>query len=137
MKISDSAYMGVEVLMRLAPYERETPCTLKSLAKWINRSLSYTETLMARLRAAGLVRARHGPGGGYYLTKPADQITVAEIFKGLDEPRGMNDRPLNAITLEPPDTSSNRPKTPERWWMRKTKAQCSSLGGAKVASIRR
>ena len=65
MKISNSAYMGVEVLMRLAAYEPETPCTLKSLVKWINHSLSYTETLMARLRAAGLVSARHGPGGGY------------------------------------------------------------------------
>ncbi len=101
MKISTSAYMGVEVLVRLAAYEPDRPCPAQGLAEWIHRSSSYTETLMSRLRAAGFVRARHGPGGGYYLTKPADQITVAEIFKALDEPRGMNDRPLNAITLEP------------------------------------
>jgi Rrf2 family protein len=63
--------------------------------------MSSTETLMSRLRAAGLVRARKGSGGGYNLSRPADQITVAEIFKAFDEPRVLNCRPLNAITLEP------------------------------------
>jgi Rrf2 family iron-sulfur cluster assembly transcriptional regulator len=56
---------------------------------------------MSRLRAAGLVRARKGSGGGYHLSKPADLITVAEIFKAFDEPRVRSRRPLNAITLEP------------------------------------
>ncbi len=60
-----------------------------------------TETLMSRLRAAGLVRARRGSGGGYHLNKPADMITVAEIFKAFDAPRVLSRRPLNDIALEP------------------------------------
>ncbi len=77
------------------------PCTAHALAEWINRSMSSTETLMSRLRVAGLVRARRGSDGGYHLSKPADLITVAEIFKAFDEPRVRSRRPLNAITLEP------------------------------------
>ena len=101
MKISASAYLGVESLVRLAAHTADTPCTTQGLAEWINRSVSYTETLMARLRAAGLVRARHGPGGGYYLNRPANRITVAEVFRVFDEPHGLLDRPSNAVTLEP------------------------------------
>ena len=101
MQISNSAYMGVEVLVRLAAYETDRPCTAQALGEWTNRSMSSTETLMSRLRAAGLVRATRGPGGGYHLNKPADMITVAEIFKAFDEPRLLSRRPLNAITLEP------------------------------------
>ena len=101
MQISNSAYMGVEVLVRLAAYETDRPCTAQALGEWTNRSMSSTETLMSRLRAAGLVRATRGPGGGYHLNKPADMITVAEVFKAFDEPRLLSRRPLNAITLEP------------------------------------
>ena len=72
MQISNSAYMGVEVLVRLAAYEPNRCCTAQALAEWICRSLSHTETLLSRLRAAGLVRASRGHGGGYQLGKPAD-----------------------------------------------------------------
>ncbi len=114
MQISNSAYMGVEVLVCLAAYEPDRPCTAQALAEWIHRSLSHTEALMSRLRAAGLVRARKGPGGGYHLSKPADRMTVAEIFKAFDEPRVLNRRPLNAITLEP-ETIANLHGTDLLW----------------------
>ena len=52
-----------------------------------NRSTSYMEGLMSRLRDAGFVTGRKGPGGGYYLSRPAVRITVAEIFRAFDEPR--------------------------------------------------
>jgi Rrf2 family iron-sulfur cluster assembly transcriptional regulator len=106
--------MGVEALVCLAAYEPDRPCTAQALAEWIHRSLSYTETLMSRLRAAGLVRARRGPGGGYRLSKPADRMTVAEIFKAFDEPRVLTGRPLNAITLEP-ETIENLHGTDLLW----------------------
>ena len=87
MQISTSAYMSVETLVRLAAQSADTPCTTRGLAEWINRSVSYTEGLMARLRKAGLVVSRHGPGGGYILARPADRITVAEVVQAVDEPR--------------------------------------------------
>jgi Rrf2 family protein len=114
MQISNSAYMGVEVLVRLAAYEPNRCCTAQALAEWINRSMSHTEILLSRLRAAGLVRASSGRGGGYQLSKPAERITVAEIFKALDEPRVLIGPPLNAITLEP-ETLENLHGTDLLW----------------------
>ena len=34
MQISNSAYMGVEVLVHLAAHETEGPCTARSLGDW-------------------------------------------------------------------------------------------------------
>ena len=55
---------------------------------------------MAQLRKAGLVVSRQGPGGGYFLARPADRITVAEVFEAVDAPSDFANRPLNAETLE-------------------------------------
>lgn len=101
MRISTRAYMGVETLSRLASCSANAPCTVQSLAEWINHPVIYTENLMARLSAAGLVKTRQGPGGGYYLSRPAHRITVAEIFLAFDEPRDLISRPLDAVTLKP------------------------------------
>ena len=103
MRISSSAYMGVETLVRLAARGADGPCTTQGLAECINRSVSYTEGLMARLRKAGLVVARHGPGGGYILAKPPHRITVAEVFQAVDERLDLPGRPLNTATLDVPD----------------------------------
>ncbi|WP_119168180.1 RrF2 family transcriptional regulator [Algihabitans albus] len=99
MQISGSAYMSVETLVRLAAQGADKPCTTQGLAESINRSVSYTESLMARLRGAGLVVSRHGRGGGYVLAKPAQRITVAEIFRAVDEPTNFASRPATARGL--------------------------------------
>ena len=93
MQIGTSTYLSVEALVLLAVQSPDTRCTKQGLAEWINRSVSYTESIMARLRTAGLVRVRPGRGGGYYLARPAHQITVAEVFEAFDEPHGSFDSP--------------------------------------------
>ncbi len=135
MQISNSTYMGVEVLVRLAAYGPDRCCTAQALAEWINRSMSSTETLMSRLRAAGLVRATRGPAGGYHLNQPADMITVAEIFKAFDEPHVLNRRPLNAITLEP-ETIENLHGS-DLLWDRLKSHVLRLLSGVSLADIAR
>lgn len=100
MQISSSAYMGVETLVRLAMQSADGPCTTQGLAEWTNCPVSYTEALMARFCDAGLVVSRHGPGGGYVLAKPADQITVAEVFQAVDAPSDFAPHPPNTDTIE-------------------------------------
>ncbi|WP_421708599.1 RrF2 family transcriptional regulator [Algihabitans sp.] len=99
MQISNSAYTGVETLVRLAAQKADKPSTTQALAESINRSVSYTEALMARLRSAGLVVSRRGRGGGYVLAKPARRITVAEIFRAVDAPASFASRPPSRNTL--------------------------------------
>jgi Rrf2 family iron-sulfur cluster assembly transcriptional regulator len=100
MQISSSAYFGVETLVRLAMQNADKPSTTQGLAEWMNRSVSYTETLMTQLRNAGLVSFATWSGGGYILARPAHRITVAEVFQAVDAPSDFANRPLNADTLE-------------------------------------
>lgn len=88
MQITNSAYLAVECMAHLHGCTLARPGKALWLAQAIHRSVSYTEALMARLRRAGLVTAKKGSGGGYVLSRPADQITIAEIFEAFDEPRG-------------------------------------------------
>ena len=112
MQISSTAYLGVESLVRLATSSK--PCTTEELARSIHCSISYTEGLMASLHNAGFVTSQTGSGGGYYLSRSADRMTVAEILEAFDEPRVLNRRPLNAMTLEP-ETIENLHGTDLLW----------------------
>ena len=94
MKIRSSAYLAVESVVRLAACDADRPCTTESLARSICRTVSYTEQLMAQLREAGLVKAKPGRDGGYYLNRPADRITVADVFRVFDEPDTLDGRPF-------------------------------------------
>jgi Rrf2 family iron-sulfur cluster assembly transcriptional regulator len=76
----------VEVLARLASCNEERPGNAEWLAESIHRSVSYTAALMAQLRRAGFVKARKGLGGGYFLSRRADRVSVADVFQALDEP---------------------------------------------------
>ncbi|WP_373085943.1 Rrf2 family transcriptional regulator [Sneathiella sp.] len=107
MKISSKAHMGVEILVLLAIKNRDKPYNTWRLAEWINRSLSYPESLMAQLRNAGLVVAQHGAGGGYILARPAQRITVAEVLQAVDASSDFVNRPLNGNTLKADDTTND------------------------------
>lgn len=101
MLISNNAYVGVELLARLASHDARRPCRARTLAEWIHESVTRTDTLLAPFCQAGLVMEACEPAAGYYLARPAEQITVAEIIGALDEPRLLQDRPLNAASLKP------------------------------------
>ncbi len=58
---------------------------MSDISKRQDISLSYLEQLFTRLRKQKLVRSTRGPGGGYSLNRPANEIAVAEIVAAVDE----------------------------------------------------
>jgi Rrf2 family iron-sulfur cluster assembly transcriptional regulator len=59
--------------------------TLADISERQGISLSYLEQLFARLRKQGLVSSSRGPGGGYRLSREADEITVLDVIAAVDE----------------------------------------------------
>jgi Rrf2 family iron-sulfur cluster assembly transcriptional regulator len=57
-----------------------------TLRKRQDISQEYLEQLFSKLRSAGLVESQRGPGGGYWLSRPADAICIADIISAVDEP---------------------------------------------------
>ena len=46
----------------------------------------FLENILADLRRAGLVRSQRGADGGYWLARPADEVTVADIIRAVEGP---------------------------------------------------
>jgi Rrf2 family iron-sulfur cluster assembly transcriptional regulator len=85
MRLSTKGRYGVTAMMDLAIHDNAGPVTLADISQCQGISLSYLEQLFAKLRKHNLVEGVRGPGGGYRLSRPADQISVAEIISAVDE----------------------------------------------------
>jgi len=46
----------------------------------------YLEQIFQRLRRAGLVRSKRGPGGGYRLARAPEEITLREVVEAVEGP---------------------------------------------------
>ena len=85
MRLSTKGRYAVTAMMDIALHEEMGPVTLADISQCQGISLSYLEQLFARLRKGGLVEGVRGPGGGYRLARPANQISVADIIQSVDE----------------------------------------------------
>lgn len=96
MKLSTKGRHAVTAMMELALQHNKGPVTLADISVQQSISISYLEQLFARLRQHGLVTGMRGPGGGYSLSRPATEITIAEILATVDEVSRREDVPETA-----------------------------------------
>ncbi len=85
MKLTSKGRYAVTAMLDLAFHDEAGPVTLSHISQRQDISLSYLEQLFTRLRRHKLVISTRGPGGGYSLSRPADDIAVAEIIAAVDE----------------------------------------------------
>ncbi len=86
MRLTTKGRFAVTAMVDLAVRGGKSPVTLSSISDRQNISLSYLEQLFGKLRRNNIVESVRGPGGGYYLGRPADKISIAEIVLAVDEP---------------------------------------------------
>ncbi|MBZ0072580.1 MAG: Fe-S cluster assembly transcription factor [Gammaproteobacteria bacterium] len=85
MKLTTKGRYAVTAMLDLAFHGGGGPVKLAEISERQGISLSYLEQLFTRLRKEGLVASTRGPGGGYSLGHPSDQIAVADIIEAVDE----------------------------------------------------
>jgi len=44
----------------------------------------FLETILTQLRRAGIIRSQRGPDGGFWLARPAAEISLADIIRAID-----------------------------------------------------
>jgi Rrf2 family iron-sulfur cluster assembly transcriptional regulator len=88
MRLSTKGRYAVMAMADLAGHASEAgrPVALADIAARQDISLSYLEQLFAKLRRGGLVTSVRGPGGGYRLARPAEELRIADIILAVDEP---------------------------------------------------
>ncbi len=59
---------------------------LEDVAQAQNLPTEYVRSAMRDLRRSGIVTSRRGHDGGYALSRPADQVSLADIIRAVDGP---------------------------------------------------
>lgn len=85
MRLTTKGRFAVTAMVDLAMRGGNGPVALASISERQKISLSYLEQLFGKLRRRRLVDSVRGPGGGYCIAKPLDQVSIAEIIRAVDE----------------------------------------------------
>jgi len=90
MRLSKRGEYGLRAIIALAePAEKsDAPQMMQIKEISIQEQISpkFLEQILLTLKNAGLLHSRMGIGGGYYLARPAKEITLGQIFRVLDGP---------------------------------------------------
>jgi Rrf2 family protein len=85
MRVSAKADYAVRAAAELAAAE-EGPVKGEKLADAQDIPLQFLEHILLELKHAGIVRARRGAKGGYWLARPAEEVTIADIVRAVEGP---------------------------------------------------
>lgn len=85
MRLNRKSSYGLVAALELASRCSEGPISAGSIAHKYRLSTSFVEKILHELKAAGLVGARKGRGGGYSLTQDPSTVSVRAILEALGE----------------------------------------------------
>jgi Rrf2 family protein len=63
-----------------------SPVTAERLASGQEIPPKFLESILLQLRRGGIVHSQRGPEGGYWLARPAAEISLAEVIRVIDGP---------------------------------------------------
>lgn len=84
MRFQTKTEYGLGCLIYMARQDGNAPVTTGDIVRGVRYSRPFTEKIMQRLKASGIVSSLQGNGGGYALARPASRITLKEIVEALE-----------------------------------------------------
>jgi Rrf2 family protein len=85
VQISAKADYAIRALAELAA-QGGGPVKGERLATSQQIPPKFLENILSELRHAGLLYSQRGAEGGYWLARPADQISLADVIRSVDGP---------------------------------------------------
>ena len=88
MRISAKADYGLRALIELAVLEQVDgkPVKRDQLGAAQDIPVAFLENILLELKRAGVVMSVRGQQGGFRLSRPPEQISVAQVIRALDGP---------------------------------------------------
>ncbi|WP_428741164.1 RrF2 family transcriptional regulator [Tenacibaculum sp.] len=87
--LSKKTKYGIKALTFIARQEKGTMVQIATISDSENISHKFLESILLTLRKSGLLGAKKGKGGGYYLLKPANEIKMTDVIRTLEGPIAM------------------------------------------------
>jgi len=82
MRLSARVDYALRAVSELAA--ANAPRTVEQLSEAQHIPTKYLESILGELRRTGLLRSQRGPEGGYRLSRPAAEISIADVIRALD-----------------------------------------------------
>ena len=86
MRVSAKAEYAVRAAMELAAADDERLVKKHEIVASQKIPPKFLENILSELRHAGLIESQRGSDGGYWLTRPAAEITVADVMRAVEGP---------------------------------------------------
>lgn len=87
--LSKKTKYGIKALTFIAKQEKGTKVQIASISEHENISHKFLESILLTLKKVGILGAKKGKGGGYYLLKEANDIKMTEVIRTLEGPIAM------------------------------------------------
>ncbi|HEX5945189.1 MAG TPA: Rrf2 family transcriptional regulator [Acidimicrobiales bacterium] len=108
MRITAKVDYAVRAVAELAAAP-DGPTKGDRLAERQSIPAKFLENILADLRRAGLVASQRGAEGGYWLAKPADAVSVADVIRAVEGPLAdVHGTPPETVSYEGAATSLQR-----------------------------
>jgi Rrf2 family protein len=85
MRVSAKADYAIRAAVELAA-AGEGPVKGDRIAKAQSIPPNFLENILGDLRNAGIVGSRRGAEGGYWLARPAEEVSLADVIRAVDGP---------------------------------------------------
>jgi Rrf2 family protein len=90
MIYTGSAKYAVRAMVRLAIEDGDgQPFSAAGVAEAEGIPPFYLAKVLQDLGRAGLLKSARGRGGGFYLSRPAEEITLLEVVSAVEDPRRL------------------------------------------------
>jgi Rrf2 family protein len=86
VRISAKVDYAVRAAVELAAAEDEEPIKGDVIAEAQGIPLKFLENILGELKHVGIVKSRRGAQGGYWLAKPANEVSLGDIVRAVEGP---------------------------------------------------
>jgi Rrf2 family protein len=105
VRITRQVRYAIYGVFDLAYNGQRSPVRVQEIGQRQGVPTRYLEQIFQRLRRAGLVESKRGPGGGYVLARTPSEISIADVLGALE-----------GAVLEPAEIPSSSELRPEFVW---------------------
>ncbi|MEH3148357.1 MAG: Rrf2 family transcriptional regulator [Methylobacterium frigidaeris] len=84
--LTNKGKYGLKAMVHLAGLAPGARIGVAEIAETHRIPKKFLDAILGELRNAGLVHSKKGPGGGYALARPAEEIGIGHVVRVLDGP---------------------------------------------------
>ncbi|AUC16075.1 transcriptional regulator [Tenacibaculum sp. SZ-18] len=87
--LSKKTKYGIKALTFIARQEKGVKVQIATISESENISHKFLESILLTLRKSGVLGAKKGKGGGYYLLQEASEVKMTKVIRTLEGPIAM------------------------------------------------